>query len=121
MCLPPESMGPLMHVRSRSRTRAITRLDVQRCYHTHGDAMASLQSDTVLSLHGLTTLSGHVGVDILYRDCNARERYCARRMPEGRAIHGMLTGSVPDTDMSDCQLLEILDIYMLKSRSTTLP
>ena len=30
-------------------------------------------------------------------------------------------GSVPDMDVSDCKLLEILDIYMLKSRSTTLP
>ena len=25
-------------------------------------------------------------------------------------------GSVPDMDVSDCKLLEILDIYMLKSR-----
>ena len=29
-------------------------------YRTHGGAMASLQSDTVVSLHGLTTLSWHV-------------------------------------------------------------
>jgi hypothetical protein len=39
--------------------------------------MASLQSATVVSLHGLTTISCHVGVDILYRDYNARERYGA--------------------------------------------
>ena len=39
--------------------------------------MASLQSATVVSLYGLTTISCHVGVDILYRDYNARERYGA--------------------------------------------
>ena len=39
--------------------------------------MASLQRATVVALHGLTTISCHVGVDILYRDYNARERYGA--------------------------------------------
>jgi len=39
--------------------------------------MASLQSAPVVSLHGLTTISCPVGVDILYRDYNAHERYGA--------------------------------------------
>jgi hypothetical protein len=37
--------------------------------------MASLQSATVVALDGLTTISWHGGVDILYKDYNARERY----------------------------------------------
>jgi len=37
--------------------------------------MASLQSAAVVALDGLTTISWHGGVDILYRDYNACERY----------------------------------------------
>src|SRR5262245_44300025 len=44
---------------------------------THGGTIASLQSATVVSLHGLMSISGPVGVSILYRDYNARERYGA--------------------------------------------
>ena len=47
------------------------------CCRTHGSAIANLQSATIVSLHGLTTISCHVGVYILYRDYNARERYGA--------------------------------------------
>jgi hypothetical protein len=37
--------------------------------------MASLQRATVVALDGLTTISWQGGVDILYKDYNARERY----------------------------------------------
>ena len=47
------------------------------CCRTPGGAIASAQSATVVSLHGLTTISYHVGIYILYRDYNARERYGA--------------------------------------------
>ena len=54
--------------------------------YNDGGTIASLQSGTIVSLHGLPTISCHVGVDILYRDYNVRERYGA---PAGSCISNL--------------------------------